>query len=203
MLAKKISSLKVLSETPIVLAIARGGVPVAAKIAGEFKCPLNVLVLRKLPIPDNTEAGFGAVTLDRTVILNEPLLSELCLKEPRIQKIIDEVYDEVLRRSKTYYAVKPLPYLKSRTVAIIDDGLASGYTMLSAVEFCRRKEAAKIIVAVPVAHENAYELVRKRCDKIVTLHISKAPFFAVASFYKEFPEMADEEVLYYLRDKPV
>ncbi len=202
-LAEKMSSLKGKLFEPIVLGIPRGGVPVGSAVSTMLNCDLDVIVLRKLPIPRHPEAGFGAVTLDRTVVLNKPLLSELYMSECDLRKVIDRVYGEVQRREESFRKGKLFPMLAGRSVVITDDGLASGYTMLAAVQFVRRKVPADIIVAVPVCHNEAYALIKTRADKVFTLHVSREPVFAVASFYEQFPDMTDEEVSYYLENKRV
>lgn len=202
-LVKKLLPLKPELADGIVLGIPRGGVPIGFLVAKELECPLDIIVLRKLPIPDNPEAGFGAVTLDKIPILNETLLSQINLSQRQINRIVDGVYEEVLRRNRVYRHNKPFPSLNGRSVILTDDGLATGYTMLAAVEFAKRKNAAQIIVAVPVAHREAYNIVKKEADEVVVLHISDFPYFAVASFYKEFSDMSDEEVVSYLEREQV
>lgn len=183
---------------PIVLGIPRGGVPLGYPMARELEAEFDAVVVRKLPIPQNPEAGFGAVTLDKTVLLNDELLNQIFLSETEKERIIDRVYEEVLRRSKEYRGNKSFPDLKKRSVIITDDGLASGYTMLAAIRFCRKKEPKEIIAVSPVAHRGSYEMIKKKVDDIFVLHVSDLPYFAVASFYDKFPDMSDEEVIYYL-----
>lgn len=197
-LAEKLQPLKPKLKNPIVLGIPRGGVPIGFIVAKALECPLDTIVLRKLPIPHNPEAGFGAVTLDKIAILNEKLLAQIHLSKPQIDGIIDNVYKEVLRRNNVYRRDKPFPDLNGRCVVLTDDGLATGYTMLAAIEFSKRKGAAEIIAAVPVAHREAYNLVKKEADEVVVLHISDFPYFAVASFYRGFSDMPDEEVIAYI-----
>lgn len=194
-LAERLAPLKPRLKDPIVLGIPRGGVPIGLLAAKALECPLDTVVLRKLPIPHNPEAGFGAVTLDKIAILNKALLAQINLSETQASRIIDNVYKEVLRRNSVYRRDKSFPDLGGRSVILTDDGLASGYTMLAAVEFSKRRGAAEIIVAVPVAHRQAYDLVKKKADEVIALHISGLPYFAVASFYREFPDMSDEEVV--------
>ncbi|MGE5307884.1 MAG: phosphoribosyltransferase [Deltaproteobacteria bacterium] len=198
LLAEKIAQERAKLADPIVLGIPRGGVPVGSAVSQKLGCPLDVIVLRKLPIPQNPEAGFGAVTLDRTVVLNEDLLSQLFLTKEEISSVVDEVYAEVRRRDEVFRKGKLFPSLTGRSVIITDDGLATGYTMLAAIDFCRRKLPTDVIAAVPVCHEAAYEMVKKRADQVFTLQISRSPVFAVASFYEQFPEMTDQEVVAYL-----
>lgn len=182
-------------KNPIVLGIPRGGIAVGYSVAETLKCPLEAVSLRKLPVPNDPEAGFGAVSLNKKVILNEPLLSRLHLNKEKIKRVINNVYKEVLRRDRLYRGNEKFPSLKGRSVIITDDGLATGYTMLSAVEFARDEGPLSIIVAVPVSHSEAFNLVKTRVDKMVCLHIDYGYSFAVASFYIDFPDMKDEEVI--------
>ena len=201
-LAEQLSQLKSTLKNPIVLAIPRGGAPIGFELASALKCPLDVLVLRKLPLPQNDQMGFGAVTLDKKVILNEYLINQGYVNDADINLIVNEVYKEVLRRNKMYRGDKPFPNLKGRSVIITDDGLATGYTMLAAIKFVREKEPEQVIVAVPVAHFNSYNLVKKQADKIISLHVSEGFSFAVASFYESFPDLRDSEVIQLLMGIP-
>lgn len=199
-LARELSVLKPDLKDPIVLGIPRGGVPVGYCIATDLKAPLDTIVLRKLPIPHNPEAGFGAVTLDKVAIFNEELLSAMDISKPEMNRIIENVYREVLRRNQVYRDDKLFPLLDKRSVILTDDGLATGFTMLAAIKFVKKRKAGQIIAAVPVAHRDAYDLVKKESDKTVVLHISDDFYFAVASFYKEFPDMSDRDVVSYLEN---
>ena len=182
-------------KDPIVLGIPRGGIAVGYPIARKFNCLLEPITLRKLPIPQNDQMGFGAVTLDRKVILNQRLIDAGYVSKREIDAIVDEVFEEVLRRDKIYRGTRPFPELKERCVIIVDDGLATGFTMLAAIRFAREKEAMKIICAVPVAHENSYHVVKREVDSMVCLYVDRGYSFAVASFYKSFPDMLDSEVI--------
>jgi predicted phosphoribosyltransferase len=186
-------------KDPIVLGIPRGGISVGYPIARKLNCLLEPITLRKLPIPQNDQMGFGAVTLDRHVILNRRLIDSGYVSEREIDAIVDEVYEEVLRRDKLYRGSRPFPELKDRCVVIVDDGLATGFTMLAAIQFAKEKEAMKILCAVPVAHENSYHMVKREVDSIICLHIDRGYSFAVASFYQSFPDMQDSEVISILK----
>jgi putative phosphoribosyl transferase len=186
-------------KNPIVLGIPRGGISVGYPVARKLNCLLEPITLRKLPIPQNDQMGFGAVTLDRQVILNKRLIDSGYVSEREIDAIVDEVYEEVLRRDKLYRGSRPFPQLKDRCVIIVDDGLATGFTMLAAIQFAKEKEAMKILCAVPVAHENSYHMVKREVDSIICLHIDRGYSFAVASFYQSFPDMQDSEVILILK----
>lgn len=199
LLSKKISELKLQIVNPIVLGIPRGGLATGYPVAKSLNAPLDAIVLRKLPVPDNPETGFGAVAIDKTAIFNDDLLARLFLTKAEVKHIVDDVYQEVLRRNRVYRANRPFPELAKRAVILTDDGLATGITMLAAIQFAKRKKADKIIVAVPVAHQEAYEKVKKEADTAVALAVSGSGYFAVASFYREFPEMTDEQAVEYLQ----
>ena len=180
---------------PIALGIPRGGIPIAAVIAKRLSCPMDVVVLRKLPIPWSPEAGFGAITLDRTMILNEPTVRSIGLEREEIERIASRVYQEVLRRDRIYRAERPFPNLCGRTAILCDDGLATGYTMLAGVEFVRKRGPTRIVVASPVASDTAVEVLAPHVDELVFLHVSYTVSFAVADFYEDFSDMSDEEVV--------
>jgi putative phosphoribosyl transferase len=194
-LAQALNEKKQEFKDPIVLGIPRGGVPVGYVLAKEFECELDTIVLRKIPIPTDPEAGYVAVTLDKTVILNQEMLPHLRLSKEEMDQGIEEVYQEVIRRNKIYRKGKPFPDLETRSVILTDDGLATGYTMLAAIEFCRKKKPKEIIVAVPVASDSAAELIQPEADQFVVLHVSHSFYFAVASFYERFEDMLDVEVV--------
>jgi len=183
----------------IVLAIPRGGVPVGYEIAQRLDVPLDVIVPRKLPVPWNPEAGFGAVMPDGTFVLNDRMVSGVGLEPQEISRIVEDVHAETVRRMKEYRDDKPLSDVKDRPVLIVDDGLASGYTMLAAIESLRKQMPACIVVAVPTASNGASRLVGPKADRVVSLIISERLPFAVASFYREWRDLTDEEVKDFLR----
>jgi putative phosphoribosyl transferase len=133
----------------VVLAIPRGGVPVGYEVSRGLDVPLDIIVPRKLPIPSDPEAGFGAVAPDGTVVLNEALMWYLGLSTEEIERIIGEVLGEVRRRIREYRGDRPLPRLSGKNVIVVDDGLASGYTMIAAVRALRKERPRRVIVAVP------------------------------------------------------
>ena len=199
LLVHKIEEASLHPVNPIVLGIPRGGIPIGAQIAQYLRCPLDAIILRKLPIPNNPEMGFGAITLNRAVVKNESLLTELGLSDSEIHDIENHVYQEVLRRNKVYRNDRPAYSVKDRSVIITDDGLATGYTMLAAVESAQKQAPKEVIVACPVAHRFAYQLVAEKADKVIIPVVSDAPLFAVASYYQDFSNMSDSEVSDVLR----
>ena len=183
------------------LGIPRGGVPIGYPIAKALNAPLDVIIPRKLPIPWSPEVGFGAVTSSGDVILNPDIADGLGLTESEIKKISDGVYQEIQRRMRIYRGNRPMPSLREKNVIITDDGLATGFTMIAAIESVKRQGPKKVIAAVPVAPKDAADLVRKYADELVTLWEKKTYSFAVASFYDDFHDMADSEVVSLLKER--
>lgn len=186
----------------IVLAIPRGGVPVGYEVAKRLDAPLDIIVPRKLPIPWNTEAGFGAVTPDGTMVLNDDMVARLGLTAYEIREISEEVLAEVRRRVMEYRGDRPYPDVKGKTVIVVDDGLASGYTMIAAVRSIKNKSPSKVIVAVPVSPADSARRLRKEADEVVCLIEQPYGAFAVASYYREWVDLTDEEVKAYLDGMP-
>lgn len=191
-LAKPLERYK--GEDVIVLGIPRGGVPIGYPIAKALNAPLDVIIPRKLPIPWSPEVGFGAVTSAGDIILNPEIAGDIRLSDEEIKEIAGEVYREIQRRLKTYRGDRPVPSLREKTVIITDDGLATGFTMIAAIESVRKQGPKKVIAAAPVSPRDAAEKVRKYADEVVTLWEKPVFSFAVASFYDDFHDMADEEV---------
>ncbi|MCZ7357461.1 MAG: phosphoribosyltransferase family protein [Candidatus Methanoperedens sp.] len=197
LLARK---LKTYSQSPIVLAIPSGGVPVGAMIAKQLDLPMDMVIVRKIPIPFNTEAGFGSVSWDGEVLINRMLLRQLGLTKAEIESAISEAKRELNKRIVKFRGKRTFPELKDRTVIIVDDGLASGYTMLSAISSIRKYSPARIIVAVPTASKNAIETVSPHVDELICLNIRETTMFAVADAYKEWHDLDEHEVLAIIKD---
>ncbi len=168
------------------------------EVAQVLDVPLDVIVPRKIPIPWEPEAGLGAVTADGTLLLNEQLVAQLGLTEAQINRLAALVQQEVRRRLRVYRGSRPMPDVKGRTVFLIDDGLASGFTMLTAVRSVRKVEPARIVVAVPVSPRSSVNRVQAEADELLCLVVQESQPFAVASFYGSFPDLSDDEVLAYL-----
>lgn len=186
----------------VVLAIPKGGVPVGFEVAAKLKAQFDVIVPRKIPIPWNPEAGFGALTADGTVVLNNSMAESLGLTTDEIETAVDEVRQEVIRRTNAYRGDRPPLDLSGRPVILVDDGLASGFTMLAAVESLRKWSPSTIVVAVPVASKGAARLISHHVDRLVALITSEKLPFAVASFYIGWHDLSDEEVMSYLTQFP-
>jgi len=187
------------SRGAVVLAIPRGGVPVGFEVAKRLNARFDVIIPRKIPIPWTPEAGFGAITADGTMVLNENMVRSLDLSEEEIQQAAEEVRQEIIRRTSEYRADRPPEDVKGKSVIVVDDGLASGYTMLAAIESLRKHEPSGIVVAVSVASAGAARLVAPKADKLVALVISGRLPFAVAEFYMQWRDLTDQEVVGYLK----
>lgn len=175
----------------VVIGIPRGGVEVAFDTAKTLKVTLGIIVTKKIPHPNEPEFAIGAVSLGNYII-NEDF-KDL----DYIKKTVREMNREIKRRYKEYTKGK-FPDLENKIVIIVDDGLATGYTMLAAIKYARSKNPKKIIVAVPVAAQDSFEKAEQIADEVICLHVPKF-FDAVGSFYQEFDQLEDDEVRFYLK----
>jgi len=187
------------TDDMVVFGIARGGVPVAYPIASRFNAVLDVITVRKLPIPWSPEMGFGAIAPDGTSVLNERVVRETGLSSEEIERISAEVLSEVHRREAAYRGGRALSPMKDMNVALVDDGLATGYTMIAAIEMASRQGARHITAAVPVSPADTAQKIKGMVDELEVLEVVNTYSFAVASFYRDFHDMADSEVLDYLQ----
>ena len=179
----------------ILLALPAGGVPVGYAVAKKLGIPMDVMVIRKIQIPWNTEAGFGALTWDGETVLNESLVEQLGLTREEIEELISKTGRIIQERLSKFRGDKPMPDLKDKVVILVDDGLASGFTMLAAARFAKKGMPEKIIVAVPTGSTGAIKLLAPEVDEIVCLNIRSGPAFAVADAYKNWYDLTDEEVI--------
>lgn len=184
----------------IVLGIPSGGVPVAAELAKTLSLPVDLVILRKIQIPHNTEAGFGAVAPDYKVLINEDLLSMLNLSQKDVEHQIQLTIDTIKKRNDLFRKGLPFPSVKNKMVIIVDDGLASGYTMLSAVEFLRRHDPKKIVVAVPTGSKRTVDFILPKVDELICLNIRSGFTFAVADAYENWYDLTDNDVISILQE---
>jgi putative phosphoribosyl transferase len=178
----------------IVFGIPAGGVPVAASMASFLNLILDVAVVSKITLPWNTEAGYGAVAFDGTVKLNQGVLQQIGLTDDQINRGIEKASIKVNRRFKEFRGVKPFPDLKKHTAILVDDGIASGFTMLVAIEALQKTGADKVVVAVPTAHLQSLERVAPEVDKIFCANIRDGWGFAVADAYQNWYDVNEEDV---------
>jgi len=189
------------NQDAYVVAIPAGGVQVAIVVANRLGLPLDLVITRKIHIPWNKEAGFGAISWDGMVLLNEPLVAFLGLTKEDIDRCVAEEKETIRRRLEHFRGSRPFPDLENRTVIVIDDGLASGFSMLTTVKAIKRKDVKEIVVAVPTAPVSAINLLRPHVDKIICLNVRSEPFFAVASAYKTWYDLDDEDVVDILKQR--
>ena len=177
----------------IVLAIPRGGVVVGFEISKALDVPLDIIVPRKIGAPDNPELAIGAVTEDGTTILNERLVGELGVPDDFIKEESLRQRAEIERRLKSYRGDAPYPSLKDRVVIIVDDGIATGYTMKAALASVRKKGAKAVVIAIPVGPPSTISELEKVTDHVICLYTPEV-FYAIGEFYDDFSQTTDEEV---------
>ncbi len=196
-LAQSLESFR--GKDAIILAIPSGGVPIGLAIASHLNLPFDLLIIRKILIPGNTEAGFGAISLEGDVILNNSMVIMLGLTEQKIEELAKPVKAELAVRNRIFRNDRPWPELKGKAVILADDGLASGYTMMTAARMVRRREPEKIVVAVPTASLHTIRLVAEEVDMIVCPNIRTGSYFAVADAYRNWYDLSREDVVDLLR----
>ena len=186
-------------EDAVLLAIPAGGVPIGYEISRRLNLPMDLVIVRKLQIPWDPEAGFGAISSDGEMVLNEQLVDHLGLSEEVIEEVVRKTLRIIRDRSRKFRMIKPALDIEDKTVILVDDGLASGYTMLAAIRSIKKKDPKRIIVAVPTASATALKRVSGEVDKILCLNVRSSRIFAVADAYREWRDLADDEVIEILR----
>jgi len=180
------------ARNAVVLALARGGVPVGFAAANRLGLQLDVIVARKLGVPWQPELAMGAIA-GTARVLNEGMLAELEISADAVEKVIAREQAEMRRREELYRGGRPAPDLAGRTAILVDDGLATGSTMLAAVRHVRSLKSARTIVAVPVGSRDACNHLRTEADDVVCLAIPDF-FYAVGEWYRDFRQVGDDEV---------
>jgi putative phosphoribosyl transferase len=176
----------------LVLAIPKGGVEVGCQVAAYLNADFSIIISRKLPFPDNPEAGFGAIAEDGSAFIFD--FARDMYPKDTIDRILLEQKTETERRIEVLRKGKPLPEIRARTVILVDDGIAMGSTMRASIKLCKNKKAKKIIVAAPVAGRDTARSIARMVDEIIIL---ETPIFfqAVAQVYKNWYDVPDEEVI--------
>lgn len=182
----------------IVLALPRGGVPVAAEIATRLAAPLDVFVVRKLGVPGHEELAMGALASGGVRVLNPDVIQPLGISLDTIDRVARAELQEIDRREREYRGGRALVSLAGATVVLVDDGVATGSTMLAAVEAVRMLRPASIVVAAPVISRDAIEVLERAADACVFL-AAPEPFLGVAAWYRDFAQVTDDEVRELLR----
>ena len=196
-LAKKLSAYQN-DPSVIVLGLPRGGVITAHEVAKIIKAPLDIIVPRKIGAPFSAELAVGAITEDGEPILDENLIASLNITRDYLAAEIEKEKTEAARRLKKYRADQSNLDLKNKIAILVDDGIATGATMRAAISSVKNKNAKKVIVAVPVLPADTKKIIEKECDQLIYLN-TPFIFFSVGEFYKQFPQVEDEEVIEILK----
>lgn len=197
-LAEKLASYA--DKSVVVLGIPNGGVAVALGVALALGADLDLVISRKIPLPLSPEGGFGSVTDDGTTILNDEVVKNAGLSQQQINYQVNQVRADIRDRSLLYHRDRPPLAIVGRTVIIVDDGLASGYTMRAAVESVCHRKPEKVVAAVPVGPEHVVKELEKVADEVVTCAVGSAPRFYVSDYYRYWHEISDSEVLHCLKE---
>lgn len=160
----------------------------------DLDLPMDLIIVRKIQIPGNPEAGFGAMDPDGEVILNQSLLKQIGLTQGEVTTQIKKTEGVIKQRERVFRGDRPFPSVSDTSVIIVDDGLASGYTMMAAVHYIRRRDPQRIIVAVPTASERTVDFLLPEVDELVCLNIRRGYPFAVADAYEYWYDLTDEEI---------
>ena len=181
------------------LALPRGGTPVAYEVAKALHAPLDVLVVRKLGVPGHEEYAMGAIAGGGERVLDEDLVRELGIGAKEVDEVMRNEQDELERRERAYRGDRPAPDLHGRTAILVDDGLATGATMRVAVRAVRRQAPARVVVAAPVASREACALLLGEADDVICAETPE-PFLGVGRWYLDFSQTSDEEVCHLIED---
>jgi predicted phosphoribosyltransferase len=177
----------------LILALPRGGVPVAFEVAKELNVKMDVFIVRKLGVPGNEELAMGAISSDNVLVLNEDIVRSFQIPERVINMVAGNELKELERRERTYRGDRPKPEISGSTVILIDDGLATGATMRAAASAIKTKNPAKIVVAVPTGAPDTCELFKREVDEVICI-ATPEPFYGVGAWYGNFSQTTDEEV---------
>jgi putative phosphoribosyl transferase len=181
------------SRNLLVLALPRGGVPVAFEVARALKAPLDVMLVRKLGVPGHEELAMGAIASGGIRILSEDVIAAFGITDRVIAAVAAQEQEELDRREKLYRDDRAPPLIRGRTVILVDDGLATGSTMRAAALAIRAQNPEHLTVAVPVAPAETCAALRREVDDVICA-VSPEPFFAVGNWYEDFSQTTDEEV---------
>ena len=181
------------TQATVVLALPRGGVPVAFEISHALGLPLDVMLVRKLGVPGHEELAMGAIASGGVRVMNDDIVASLAIQPSAVASVVEREEAELTRRERAYRGDKLPLSLIGRTVILVDDGCATGANMLAAVRAVGRLNAGRCIVAVPVAARTAFETLKDAADHVICLHV--ADWFAgVGAFYQDFAQISDAEV---------
>lgn len=184
----------------IVLGLPRGGVPVAFEVAKTLKTPMDIIVVRKLGMPDNEELAMGAIALGNVMVLDQETIKFFHISDYEIDEVIAKEQKELTRRNQLFRATKPFPNLNNRIVILVDDGIATGSTISAAIKVLKSQKAAYIIVATPVTPLSVVKMLEKEVDEVICVMIPES-FSAVGLWYEDFSQLTDKDVSYFLEQQ--
>ena len=185
-------------EFDLVLGVPRGGVEVAEVIASYFNCPLDVVMAKKIASPSWDEFAIGAVTPDGETLISERTQKIIDIDSAIIEKLAQKVKENIDNRLKRYRGQRPPIDLQGKNILLVDDGIATGFTLKAAVKYLQRQTNGKIIVAVPVSSKNAYLNLLEEVDELIPLEVPEK-FYAGSQFYQDFAAVEDREVMNILK----
>lgn len=196
-LAERISQLNL--SDPLVFGVARGGIVVAAEVAAALGCPLDVLAPRKLPHPDNPEVAIGAIAEDGTILLDQQSVEWYGIEPGYIDRAAGEALAEISRRTVRYREGRAPLSVAGKDAILVDDGVATGYTLIAAARGLRNGRPRQLILAVPVGPASAIKRLGREVDTVIVIR-QPEPFYAVGQAYRDFAQVSDESVTAILRE---
>ncbi len=182
----------------VILALPRGGVPVAYEIAKALVVPLDVFIVRKLGVPGHEELAMGAIATGGVTVFNDSIVRDLSISTVAIQQVTQSELAELKRRELLYRGQRPFPILTNKSIILVDDGIATGATIKAAIKALRQQKPASIIVAIPVAALSTYQEIAKQVEKIIC-PLTPSYFSAVGEWYENFSQTTDDEVFELLK----
>ena len=177
----------------VVLALPRGGVPVAYEVAKALNLPLDICLVRKLGVPGNKELAMGAIAAGGVRVLNDDVINRLAISDKILRYVADMETWELKRRDRAYRGDRPPPEIYDRTIILVDDGLATGATMRAAIAVLKQQQPKEIVVAVPVAPLSECRALKTEVDRVVCL-ATPEPFYAIGLWYENFTQTTDQQV---------
>ena len=192
------------NQHPVVLALPRGGVPVAAEVASALKAPLDLILVRKIGVPTQPELAMGAVVDggEPIIVRNEDVIGLTGISESDFRVVCDSELTEIERRRQRYLGTRPRAEVTARTAIVVDDGVATGATTRAALQATRRRKPKRLVLAVPVAPTDTLSALRSDADDVVCLEDHEF-FGAIGFYYRDFRQVSDEEVIKILERFPM
>ncbi|MBI2522717.1 MAG: phosphoribosyltransferase [Bdellovibrio sp.] len=198
-LAKEFKNKFITLQNPLIIALPRGGIPVAFEIAKAFNISMDIIAVKKIGAPFDEELALGAITESGDVFLNENILSYYELEKEEQNRLCEQAKELAIARGKKLREGKPHISLSNKSVILVDDGIATGATFRAALKYLRRHKVLKVVVAVPVCAEEAWDWLKGSVDEFFVLDMP-SPFISVGRHYISFPQVTDDEAITLLRN---